>query len=390
MDNLNTRDSALNLLKKFINNGLSNYSSDRNYDYGPQNRTNTSNLSPFIKRRIIHEAEVIKECLNYFKYSKIEKFIQEVFWRTYWKGWLEGRPKVWDNYKKDIKSLKESHSSGIKKKIYLSAIEGTTGIDCYDFWVKELIDYGYLHNHSRMWMSSIWVHTLNLPWQLGADFFLNNLLDADPASNTLSWRWVTGIHTRGKSYLASEQNINKYTQNRFIKKKNLSKKSVIPNFEDFIFEKKRFTENLKFSKEDILLINSNYLNYSLESIEFCKNFKVCLLENSSNNESNRIVKKFSKKSVEDYLLQLKKKSVHVETFENEKDFLKFLFKNKVKNVYSFYSGIGRQHDILIKLAKNNNLKLYFKYDQFDKLCWPYASSGFFKFKKEIPRFIGNI
>ena len=158
-----------------------------------------------------------------------------------------------------------------------------------------------------MWMSSIWVHTLNLPWQLGADFFLNNLLDADPASNTLSWRWVTGIHTRGKSYLASEQNINKYTQNRFIKKKNLSKKSVIPNFEDFIFEKKRFTENREFSKEDILLINSNYLNYSLESIEFCKNFKVCLLENSSNNESNRIVKKFSKKSLEDYLLQLKKK-----------------------------------------------------------------------------------
>ena len=113
---LNTRDSALNLLKKFIDNGLSNYSSDRNYDYGPQNRNNTSNLSPFIKRRIIREAEVIKECLNYFKYSKIEKFIQEVFWRTYWKGWLEGRPKVWENYKKDIKSLKESYSFGIKKK----------------------------------------------------------------------------------------------------------------------------------------------------------------------------------------------------------------------------------------------------------------------------------
>ena len=61
---LNTRDSALNLLKKFINNGLSNYSSDRNYDYGTQNRTNTSNLSPFIKRRIIHETEVIKEYID--------------------------------------------------------------------------------------------------------------------------------------------------------------------------------------------------------------------------------------------------------------------------------------------------------------------------------------
>ena len=74
--------------------------------------------------------------------------------------------------------------------------------------------------------------------------------------------------------------------------------------------------------------------------------------------------------------------MRVETFENEKDFLKFLYVNKVKNVYSFYPGIGRQLDILTKLAKNNNLKLYFKYDQFDKLCWPYASSGFFKLKKK--------
>ena len=224
---LNSRESGLNHLNNFINDGLANYSTDRNFDYGPLNRSNTSNLSPFIKRRILHEVEVIKECLKVFKYSKIEKFIQEVFWRTYWKGWLEGRPNVWINYKKDLKSLKESYSFGIKKKLYSSAIEGKTGIDCYDFWVQELLDYGYLHNHSRMWMSSIWVHTLNLPWQLGADFFLNNLLDGDPASNTLSWRWVTGIHTQGKSYLASEQNINKYTQNRFKNKKNLSKRPFV-------------------------------------------------------------------------------------------------------------------------------------------------------------------
>ena len=216
---LNTRELALNSLNEFIENGLSDYTTERNFDYGPLNRSNTSNLSKFIKKRILHEVEVIKESLKFFKYSKIEKFIQEVFWRTYWKGWLEGRPNVWINYKKDLKNLKESYSFGIKKKLLHSATEGKTGIDCFDFWVQELLDYGYLHNHSRMWMSSIWVHTLNLPWQLGADFLLNNLLDGDPASNTLSWRWVTGIHTQGKSYLASEQNINKYTQNRFKKKK---------------------------------------------------------------------------------------------------------------------------------------------------------------------------
>ena len=69
-----------------------------------------------------------------------------------------------------------------------------------------------------MWFASIWIHTLNLPWQLGADFF-KNLLDGDPASNTLSWRWVAGLHTQGKCYLATENNIKKFTNNRFNKKR---------------------------------------------------------------------------------------------------------------------------------------------------------------------------
>jgi deoxyribodipyrimidine photo-lyase len=66
--------------------------------------------------------------------------------------------------------------------------------------VQELVETGYLHNHARMWFASIWIFTLRLPWELGADFFLRHLLDGDAASNTLSWRWVAGLHTKGKHY----------------------------------------------------------------------------------------------------------------------------------------------------------------------------------------------
>jgi deoxyribodipyrimidine photo-lyase len=66
-----------------------------------------------------------------------------------------------------------------------------------------------------MWVASIWIFTLRLPWELGADFFLRHLLDGDPASNTLSWRWVAGLQTPGKSYLARPSNIEKYTEGRF-------------------------------------------------------------------------------------------------------------------------------------------------------------------------------
>lgn len=94
-------------------------------------------------------------------------------------------------------------------------MSGETGIDCFDHWATELIRTGYLHNHARMWMASIWIFTLRLPWELGADFFLRHSLDGDPASNTLSWRWVAGLHTKDKTYLARAENIEKYTEGRF-------------------------------------------------------------------------------------------------------------------------------------------------------------------------------
>ncbi|WP_238189582.1 FAD-binding domain-containing protein [Methylobacterium frigidaeris] len=65
-----------------------------------------------------------------------------------------------------------------------------------------------------MWFASIWIFSLRLPWELGAEFFLRRLLDGDPASNTLSWRWVAGLHTRGRPYLARRDNIRDFTEGR--------------------------------------------------------------------------------------------------------------------------------------------------------------------------------
>ena len=122
------------------------------------------------------------------------------------------RPSVWQTYLQELTRINTLNSNHSK---YINAIESLTGIDCFDHWNRELIANNYLHNHVRMWYASIWIHTLKLPWQLGADWFLRNLFDGDPASNTLSWRWVAGLHTRGKSYLARRDNILKYTENRF-------------------------------------------------------------------------------------------------------------------------------------------------------------------------------
>lgn len=223
-----TRADGLARLESFLPRA-SSYAKERNYDRGRGRHHGVSGLSPYLRYRLISEEEVSKSVLGRFSYSTVEKFLQEVAWRTYWKGWLEMRPGVWDRYVEDVSGKEvtaECHA----------AMEGMTGLACFDCWCRELIETGYLHNHARMWFASIWIFTLRLSWQLGADFFLRHLLDGDPASNTLSWRWVAGLHTKGKHYLARASNIEKFTQGRFHPYGQLNE-SAAPLVEDHVFER---------------------------------------------------------------------------------------------------------------------------------------------------------
>ena len=206
------RDFANKKLIDFVDNNLFEYSKLRNFDFGPDKRTNISCLSPYITHGILTELEVMKLSLKKHSFVKIEKFIQEVLWRVYWKGWLELRPNVWTDYIIELNKLKQEFKDN---KDYLNAIEGKTNIECFNTWVNELKNHNYLHNHTRMWFASIWIFTLKLPWQLGAEFFMKYLFDGDSASNTLGWRWVAGVQTKGKNYVASEWNIKKFTNNKF-------------------------------------------------------------------------------------------------------------------------------------------------------------------------------
>lgn len=204
-----TRGEGLRRLAAFVPRMGRVYAARRNFDLGPGDRGNVSLLSPWIARGLVTEAEVIAACLTRHSPEAAEKFIQEVCWRGYWRGWLEQRPGVWADYRAARKPPGGDPGQRIAR-----AEAGQTGIDAFDAWARELAATGWLHNHARMWAASIWVHTLGLPWALGADWFLHHLVDADAAANTLSWRWVAGLHTPGKSYLARADNIAAYTQGR--------------------------------------------------------------------------------------------------------------------------------------------------------------------------------
>jgi deoxyribodipyrimidine photo-lyase len=211
-----TRTAGLARLADFVPRAGIDYARDRNVDGGRHQASAVSGLSPWIRRRLVTEAEAIRAVLARHGTARAEKFIEEVCWRSYWKGWLELRPAVYVRFERELKDLERRLAQ--ERELaggYQRAVEARSGIACFDSWTTELIETGWLHNHARMWFASIWIFTLRLPWQLGAAFFYDHLVDADPASNTLSWRWVAGLHTPGKHYLARADNIRKYTQGRF-------------------------------------------------------------------------------------------------------------------------------------------------------------------------------
>ena len=192
------------------------YANGRNTDHGPGAHKAVSVLSPYIRRRLVLESDAVAAALAAHGPEDAEKFVQEVIWRGYVKGWLERRPQVWDSYRTGLEGdLAALDRDRRLRRDVDRAMNGQTGLDCFDAWATELVDTGYLHNHARMWFASIWIFTLGLPWRLGADFFFRHLLDGDAASNTLGWRWAAGLHTRGKPYPADAQNIATFTAGRF-------------------------------------------------------------------------------------------------------------------------------------------------------------------------------
>jgi hypothetical protein len=369
---------ALNQLNNFIENNLPKYSKLRNFDFGPSNRSNISCLSPYITHGVINELEVINKSLKKYSFSINEKFIQEVLWRVYWKGWLELRPNVWLDYLTELRKIK---SEFLNNRNYLNAIEGKTDIDCFNQWVMELKENNYLHNHTRMWFASIWIFTLDLPWQLGSEFFMQHLYDGDAASNTLGWRWVAGVQTKGKHYLASEWNIKKFTNDRFDNIKLNVNASPKVSEKTYPIIKQDF-----FNPENIenksLLIFENNLSFETTDFQNNKFNKIYIISNKNENRSIKVsekVIKFKSLLIDDQMHRLKNKSIDCEVRDIGE------IKNINESIIALYPTVGENMDYI----NSNNLKLDFLYRKLDQYSWQYCNKGFFNFKNYIPKIIAT-
>ena len=367
---ITSRSEALDKLRKYIESDISNYNAKRNFDFGVTNRSNVSCLSPYITHRLITEYETAKIVLKKHPFQKVDKFIQEIFWRVYWKGWLELRPKVWTDFIEDLKTIKED-------KDYLKAENGETDIECFNDWVNELKNFNYLHNHTRMLFASIWIFTLRLPWQKGAEFFMKHLYDGDAASNTLSWRWVAGIQTKGKNYLAQSWNISKFTNNKY---KNVKlNETALPIIDKREYKISPFQISKNEDVNDNLIIFENEMHEDFLEKKKYKKIYFVLLGNE-----NRSVKLSTK--VMDYKKDVIKSRLNEIKYEAE-----LLDGNSLTNLAKtsksfdvIYPSIGENFSFFKMLVKKNNLNINFITRKEDEFCWKFSNKGYFNFRSNIP------
>ena len=394
-----TREAGLKRLKEFAPLAGETYSNKRNFDFSSTKKNSVSALSPWIKHRLITEEEVLIEILKYHSPHSAMKFIQEVFWRGYFKGWLEQHPTVWSHYnEKLIKEYTKLENNKFIKKSYMSAINGETGIECFDFWCEQLKSTGYLHNHVRMWFASIWVFTLKLPMELGADFFMLHLIDADAASNTLSWRWVSGLHTKGKAYAARATNIEKFTNGQFNPSGQLVEdiSPLTENIDHPLVSLPQLDKSIQ--KDAVLLVTEEDCSpeTSLETKDLEVEILPLYLEKKYPRwiEPNNSVRFFSNTAVQNTCQRLGQ--LGVEKINKTKwtdTILEASDRLGTKNIIIPKVPVGAVKSKLRKVKKNlaeHDIYIYEHYKNYDIYTWQHASKGFFKLKKQIPNILHQL
>ncbi|MEN9933511.1 MAG: hypothetical protein RLZZ387_90 [Chloroflexota bacterium] len=180
------------------------YAASRNHIGGAVTR-----LSPYIRYGVLSLAEIRDAALSRVRRAAdAAKLVQELAWRDYWQRLYA---QLGDGLWRD----REPYKTGRTPREYADELpediaRGETGLPCIDAFVTELHETGYLHNHARMWLAAYVVHWRRVRWQAGARWFLEHLLDGDPASNNLSWQWVASTFSH-KPYFFNRENLERYT-----------------------------------------------------------------------------------------------------------------------------------------------------------------------------------
>jgi deoxyribodipyrimidine photo-lyase len=365
------------------------YARERNYVTA--HHRNVSQLSAALQHRLISQSEVVQEVLTRHPFAAVEKFLQEVLWRSYWKGWMEMHPGIWTDSQSQLASCSEEQIH----RAYAVAT-GHSGCAVMDDFARELIATGYLHNHARMWWASFWIHQQKLPWVLGARHFMKHLLDADAASNTLSWRWVAGIQTPGKSYLVRCDNIERYHHDPategFELLNNIVPHHVIDTATRDATPLPSLPDSVPSSLTNYaLLIHEEDLSIETSSLATLRPQAVGFYQQDESPSPAR--QAWREQAFAD---AIQRAQTHFQkpcvTLTSTQEIIDWLKRDNISQLVMMHPFVGPLRDALMPLnatAKTHGIEIMFLRRREDTELFPFAQSGFFPFWKKASRWIAR-
>ena len=190
-----SEDAALQRLEEFLDRGAANYKLDRNDPF----LDGTSRLSPAIRFGVIHPRQ-IAQAAN--RVPGGEEVLRQVIWRDFFAQVGYFSPlSTWENFDRRYEMMAWDDPSVATVAQRLQAWKtGTTGYPIVDAGMRQLVQTGWMHNRVRMIAASFLIKDLHVDWKIGAQFYLEHLIDGDIASNNLSWQWVAGSGTDSAPY----------------------------------------------------------------------------------------------------------------------------------------------------------------------------------------------
>lgn len=193
-------DGAHAALDRFVHGAVSNYDESRNLPA----QTGTSRLSPHLHfgeigpRQVWHRVhEHLANPARETNHRDAEGYLREIGWREFAHHLLFHFPATPEQpLNPRFEAFPWRHDP-----LALDAWQrGQTGIPLVDAGMRELWHTGWMHNRVRMVTASFLTKNLRLPWQQGAAWFWDTLVDADLANNTLGWQWVAGCGADAAPY----------------------------------------------------------------------------------------------------------------------------------------------------------------------------------------------
>lgn len=179
--------------RRFVETSLPAYADDRDRP----DRDTTSHMSAHLKFGAIHPRTM---ALDLQGGAGADAYLRQLAFRDFYAAVLQHWPdSAWHNWNRDFDAI-EVDDDAEARTLFDAWKAGRTGFPIVDAGMRQLAQTGFMHNRVRMIAASFLVKDLHLPWQWGARWFLDQLVDADVANNQHGWQWAAGCGTDAAPY----------------------------------------------------------------------------------------------------------------------------------------------------------------------------------------------